>query len=58
MMPPPPVTYPRTPEEELRMLELYKQDLENDLRDLQEELKSVEERIRELRRMLEGGSKP
>ena len=40
---PPP---PPTPEDELRMLEAYKRELE-------EELKSVEERIKELKKLLE-----
>lgn len=46
---PPP---PPTPEEELRMLEEYKRELEQDLKELQEELRMVEERIKELKQLI------
>jgi len=44
--------YPPSPEEELRMLEEYKEELEEELKDLEEELKGVEARIEELKKML------
>ena len=51
----PPYPYPAyppiSPEEELKMLEEYKEDLEDELKDIEEELKGVEARIEELRRI-------
>lgn len=48
---PGPMYPPISPEDELKMLEEYKRDLEMDLRDIEDELKSVEARIEELKRI-------
>ena len=49
--PPPFYTpYPPTPEDELRMLEEYKRELERELEYLKEELEGVKARIEELRK--------
>ncbi len=42
---------PTSPEEELKMLESYKRDLEREIEDVKRELKEVEERLKELREM-------
>ncbi len=47
---PPPWGY--SPEDELRMLEEYKKELEAELEELKEELESVNKRIEELKEMI------
>jgi len=49
-MPYPSPFYPPTPEDELRMLEEYKRELERELEYLKEELEGVKARIEELRK--------
>lgn len=57
-VPYPPPFYPPippSPEDELRMLEEYKRELERELEYLKEELEGVKARIEELRKMLGRG---
>ena len=49
---PPYPLYPPSPEDELRMLEEYREDLQLELEDLRSELEGVEARIAELKKRL------
>ena len=52
-----PPQFPSSPEEELRMLEDYKRELEREIENLREELKSVEEEIDRLKKEMESGER-
>lgn len=56
----PPAYYPYgpvapDPQTELRMLEEYRKELEEELQDLQDEIKGVDARIEELKKLLSKG---
>lgn len=48
----PPIPPPRTPEEELKLLEGYKKLLEEELTEIQHELMHVDNRIKELKKII------
>jgi len=50
---PPPFMPPLTPEEELAMLEDYKQGLEGELEGIKAEIEEITKRIEELRKQIE-----